>query len=120
VTTQRLKQAKAELVRRRAVLLETSRSAAAALAGLRGAERGQEFEEEAQTETGAADLARLGEAERLEIQRIDAALDRMEAGQWGVCASCSEEIEARRLEALPWAIRCANCATLHERGMART
>jgi DnaK suppressor protein len=119
VTTQRLKQAKAELVRRRAVLLETSRSAADALAALRGAERGQEFEEEAQAEAGAADLARLGEAERLEIQRIDAALDRIESGQWGVCASCGEEIETRRLDALPWAIRCANCATLHERGMAK-
>jgi DnaK suppressor protein len=102
------------------VLFETSTSAAATLAGLQGADRGQEFEEVAQAETGLADLARLGEAERREIQRIDAALDRMEAGQWGVCASCGEEIERRRLEALPWAIRCANCATLHERGMART
>jgi DnaK suppressor protein len=119
VTSQRLKQARAELLSRRTVLLETSNSAAAALAALQGAERGQEFEEEAQAETGVADLARLGEAERLEIQRIDAALDRLDAGTWGRCASCGEEIESRRLEALPWAFRCANCATLHERGFGK-
>jgi DnaK suppressor protein len=107
------------LYRRRAALLETSQSAEAALAALKSADRGQEFEEVAQAETGAADLARLGEAERLEIQRIDAAIGRVEAGQWGICAACGEEIEARRLEALPWAIRCANCATLHERGVTR-
>jgi DnaK suppressor protein len=117
-TTTRLKQAKAELLRRRAVLLETARSAAATLEGLAGTDRGQEFEEVAQAETGLADLARLGEAERREIQRIDAALDRMQAGQWGLCAACGEEIERKRMEALPWAIRCANCATLAERGMA--
>jgi len=119
VTTSRQQKAKKELERRRAAVLQATHRAEAELAGLRSAERGQEFEEVAQTEQGAADLLRLGEAERLEIRRIDAALERIEAGDYGVCAECGGPIEKRRLEALPWAVRCATCAETLERATAR-
>jgi DnaK suppressor protein len=115
VTTSRQQKAKKELERRRAAVLQATRGAEAALDGLRSAERGQEFEEEAQTEQGAADLARLGEAERVELRRIEAALQRIDEGRWGECAECGRAIETKRLEALPWAIRCAGCAEARER-----
>jgi DnaK suppressor protein len=116
VTTSRQQRAKKELERRRAAVLQATRRAEAELDGLRSAERGQEFEEVAQTEQGAADLARLTEAERMELGRIEAALQRIDEGRWGECAECGQPIEAKRLEALPWAIRCASCADARERG----
>jgi len=116
VTTSRQQRAKKELERRRAAVLQATRRAEAELDGLRSAERGQEFEEEAQAEQGAADLTRLNEAERMELRRIEAALQRIDEGRWGECAECGQAIEAKRLEALPWAIRCAGCADAKERG----
>jgi len=114
VTTSRQQKAKKELERRRAAVLQATRRAEAELDGLRLAERGQEFEEVAQTEQSSADLARLNEAERLELRRIEAALARIDEGRWGECAECGRAIEAKRLEALPWAIRCAGCAEAAE------
>jgi DnaK suppressor protein len=105
-----------ELQRRRRTILETARRADAELDALRAAERDPEFEEEAQTEGEHRRLDRLSEAQRLELERIDAALARAEAGRYGSCVECSGEIEARRLAALPHALRCAACAELDEAG----
>jgi RNA polymerase-binding transcription factor DksA len=116
VPTSRQQKAKQELERRRDAVLQATRRAEAELDGLRSAERGQEFEEEAQAEQGAADLDRLNEAERLELRRIEAALQRLAEGRWGSCAECGRAIEPKRLEVLPWAIRCAGCAEARERG----
>jgi DnaK suppressor protein len=115
VTTSRQQKAKKELERRRAAVLQATRRGEAELDGLRSAERGQEFEEEAQKEQGVADLTRLNEAERLELQRIEAALQRIDEGRWGECSECGSAIEPKRLEALPWAIRCTGCAEARER-----
>lgn len=106
---------RAELQRRRAVILETARRADAELEALRAAERDPEFEEGAQTEHEAFTLARLGETQRREIQQIDAALSRFEAGEYGICRDCGQEIDPRRLVALPYALLCTECATRSER-----
>lgn len=45
-----------------------------------------------------------------ELAGIQQALRRMEAGEYGYCESCGEEIHAGRLEAMPWATRCIDCA----------
>lgn len=44
------------------------------------------------------------------IGAVRAALGRMDAGSYGECISCGEEILARRLEAEPDAALCINCA----------
>jgi len=36
-------------------------------------------------------------------------LDRINAGDYGVCLGCEEQIPAKRLQALPWARYCVNC-----------
>lgn len=41
---------------------------------------------------------------------IQAALERFENGTYGVCASCGEAIGQARLETIPEATRCVNCA----------
>jgi DnaK suppressor protein len=104
-----------ELQRRRRVLLETFRRAGAELDALRSAERDPEFEEGAQTEHEAFTLARLGENQRRELQQIDAAIARIDAGEYGICKDCEQEIDPRRLAALPYALLCTECATRHER-----
>ncbi len=106
---------KAELQKRRRVILETTRRADAELDALRSAERDPEFEEGAQTEHEAFTLARLGETQRREIQQIDAAIARLEAGEYGICRDCEQEIDPRRLVALPYALLCAECAGRRER-----
>jgi RNA polymerase-binding transcription factor len=106
---------KAELQRRRRVILETSRRADAEIDALRSAERDPEFEEGAQSEHEQFTLARLSEAQRREILQIDAALARIDAGEYGVCRDCDQEIDPRRLAALPYALLCTECATRRER-----
>jgi DnaK suppressor protein len=106
---------KAELQRRRRVILETSRRADAEIDALRAAERDPEFEEGAQSEHEQFTLARLSETQRREILQIDAAMARLEAGEYGLCRDCDQEIDPRRLEALPYALLCTECATRRER-----
>jgi DnaK suppressor protein len=106
---------KAELQRRRRVILETSRRADAEIEALRAAERDPEFEEGAQSEHEQFTLSRLTETQRHEILQIDAALARIEAGEYGVCRDCGGEIDPRRLQALPYAVLCTECASHRER-----
>jgi DnaK suppressor protein len=63
------------------------------------------------TENYANDLtaAKL-ERERHTLVEIKDALARLKAGDYGVCEACNIAISAARLEALPWARRCVNCA----------
>ena len=50
-----------------------------------------------------------------ELRAIDAALLRMSDGTYGRCDVCDRQIELRRLEAAPEALRCIDCQTLYER-----
>jgi RNA polymerase-binding protein DksA len=47
---------------------------------------------------------------------IDAALDRIEHGTFGVCERCGKPIGEERLEALPWATLCIDDKRKQERG----
>ncbi|WP_019005163.1 TraR/DksA C4-type zinc finger protein [Cohnella laeviribosi] len=53
----------------------------------------------------AKDVALL-EREALKLERIEAALGRMDTGEYGRCAECGRFISAERLEAMPTAIYC--------------
>ena len=44
------------------------------------------------------------------LARIDAALRRIEDGTYGICTNCGRPIPEERLEALPWAELCIDCA----------
>ena len=46
-----------------------------------------------------------------EIKRINAALARIDEGEFGYCLECGEEIAMRRLELDPAAPLCINCAS---------
>ena len=50
------------------------------------------------------------------LAEIDAALKRIDDGTYGICTNRGEQISAERLEALPWATLCIDCARDRERG----
>ena len=50
------------------------------------------------------------------LGEIDAALKRIEDGTYGICTNRGEQISVERLEALPWATLCIDCARDRERG----
>jgi DnaK suppressor protein len=52
----------------------------------------------------------------VELQRIEAALVRIRAGDYGYCLKCGEDIAEKRLKADPGALSCITCAGLAERG----
>ena len=51
------------------------------------------------------------------LELIDAALYRIEDGQYGKCVHCGQPILDKRLEAVPWARHCLRCQDLNERGL---
>lgn len=51
----------------------------------------------------------LGERETAELDAIDAALARIEAGTYGECTDCGVTIPPARLQATPDAPRCIPC-----------
>ncbi len=51
------------------------------------------------------------ERSRVRLDELDAALDRVGAGTYGRCEICGREIGEARLEVLPAARLCIDCAT---------
>jgi DnaK suppressor protein len=73
-----------------------------------------EFAEGAATGVVGDLLARLEGRERHELDEIDAAQRRLEAGVFGVCEGCHRAIPLARLRAVPTARRCATCQAREE------
>jgi len=48
------------------------------------------------------------------LNKINDALARLEAGTYGNCFDCGEEIAEKRLRALPFAVRCKDCEQARE------
>lgn len=55
-------------------------------------------------------LEDLGAAGLLELRAIDHALDLIRDGRYGTCQSCGDPIAPARLDAVPTASLCAECA----------
>jgi DnaK suppressor protein len=72
----------------------------------------------------AVDLATSGEAredadrsldrEYSELEEVQDALKRIDAGTYGICEICGKPIEPARLEAVPWTRYCLNDAKQRE------
>jgi DnaK suppressor protein len=60
------------------------------------------------------DLA-LHDRSQAQLELVDAALARIEAGTFGTCLRCGQPIAAGRLEALPWAAHCIACQAIVDR-----
>lgn len=67
-------------------------------------------------DAGAATAERtevLGLVESLkrQLDSVDAALGKLDAGTYGICATCGEQIGADRMEFRPTSVRCMDCKT---------
>jgi RNA polymerase-binding protein DksA len=49
-----------------------------------------------------------------ELKDIDRALEDVEAGRYGICRECGDEIAPARLRVMPFAIRCVRCQASQE------
>lgn len=63
-------------------------------------------------------LSRLEGRERRQLDEVNAALARLEAGTFGVCEGCSSPIPLARLRAIPTARYCVECQVAEERRRA--
>ncbi|MCC6313071.1 MAG: TraR/DksA C4-type zinc finger protein [Thermomicrobiales bacterium] len=72
----------------------------------------------------ADDGSSMSEAERLStisadldglLTQIDAALERMDEGTYGICQRCGKPIAKERLEAFPYVAHCIDCQAKLER-----
>ncbi|MEA2639299.1 MAG: DnaK suppressor protein, partial [Chloroflexota bacterium] len=61
--------------------------------------------------------AGLERAVRAQLDDIDAAIARLEIGEYGICEECKQPINPERLAALPRARRCLNCQQAAETAM---
>ena len=49
------------------------------------------------------------------LREVRAALSRIDAGKFGICLDCGEDISGKRLAAVPWTASCIGCQTAADR-----
>jgi RNA polymerase-binding transcription factor DksA len=69
-----------------------------------------EMEEEAQKAELSELFNKLDLQEQREIEEIDLALARMDAGTYGICQRCRKNISPERLQVLPATPYCVKCS----------
>lgn len=62
-------------------------------------------------------LFHLSNSDRNLLLQVDEALRRIREGSFGQCVTCGEEINPKRMEAVPWARYCIGCQEKVERGV---
>jgi len=66
--------------------------------------------EQAQERENDEVVEAIGNETRQNIRDLASALARIADGSYGACEDCGEDISEGRLEAIPEATRCVNCA----------
>ena len=54
--------------------------------------------------------------DRTLLQLVDDALDRISENSFGECVACHQELQQKRLEAVPWTRYCISCQEKMEQG----
>lgn len=70
----------------------------------------------ASAEADRAFTLRIRDRERRLIRKIQAAVQRLEDGTYGICDECGEDISVARLKARPVTKLCINCKSRQEDG----
>jgi DnaK suppressor protein len=68
----------------------------------------------ATAESDRAFTLRIRDRERRLIRKIQAALQRIDDGTYGICEDCGEDISSQRLKARPVTRLCINCKARQE------
>ena len=99
---------------KRQPLAELEKILAARLAGIEHElvkEHSADSEEQVTERENEDVLRNLNEETRHELQQVRQALRRLDAGDYGICAKCGDDISPARLSALPYATLCIKCAS---------
>jgi len=59
-------------------------------------------------------LSNMSESDARALERLVAAIERLDAGTYGTCLVCGDMIEPARLRALPEAAECVDCVRFAE------
>jgi len=102
---ERLKKEKAELLEKLGQLRTLGQPSAERKEGSPFGKREEGADEASELEKRLALEERLGES----LNEVEHALQKYEAGTYGLCDSCGQSIEKARLEAIPQASLCLNC-----------
>ncbi|WP_257265498.1 TraR/DksA family transcriptional regulator [Endozoicomonas sp. ONNA2] len=69
-----------------------------------------DWSEQAQERENDEVIDALGNEAVIELGKINRALERISEGDYGFCLSCGKEIPVKRLEVMPYADLCVQCA----------
>jgi DnaK suppressor protein len=105
---EQLQEARQRLLAMREEVLEESQKAYAASQSL-GKDGVPDIGDMSSNSYNQEVLMNLSEAQRGRVRDIDAALERMDQGVYGLCARCEEEIPQRRMEVRPFSRYCVDC-----------
>jgi len=73
-----------------------------------------ELGDQASAEIDRNFMLKLKGRERKLLAKIDEAIEKIDNGTYGICESCGEEINIRRLDARPVTTMCIECKTEQE------
>src|SRR5918999_752430 len=110
-----VKQLAAALQRKRSSLLLQEIAGSQTEAEATVDDRQSELEESAQKDRITRVESRLTQRGQVMLRQIDDALERIDAGTFGECERCGNDISHGRLKALPTAALCIECATAMEK-----
>ena len=102
---ERLKKEKADLLEKLEQLRTLGQPSAERKEGSPFGKREEGADEASELEKRLALEERLGES----LNEVEHALQKYEAGTYGLCDSCGQPIETGRLEAIPQASLCLSC-----------
>lgn len=51
------------------------------------------------------------------LQLVNEALERIKNGGYSLCLACHQEVQQKRLEAVPWARHCIECQEKQDQGL---
>jgi len=108
---ERLKKEKAELLEKIEQLRALGEPSAERKEGSPFGKREEGADEASELEKRLALEERLGES----LTEVEHALQKYEAGTYGLCDSCGQSIEQARLEAIPQASLCMKCKANQEK-----
>ena len=114
VRNEHIHKVKQQLIRRRESLARSLAGEIGSLRNLHDSSVGDEIDASLvaeQMELGG----QLAEVESRELGKINEALERINAGRYGKCDACGGNIKAARLQAVPHATECIDCARAAER-----
>lgn len=113
VSAKEMARYRALLETRKAAILESFNDYRARSQGL-GEDGTQDIGDQAANSYNKEFFLSLSEEQRGQIKAIDEALRRIGRVVYGICASCGDEIESRRLNAVPWSSLCLRCQDAHD------